>query len=418
MPAGTIALTNGSATVTGTSTVFTTEFKIGDFLGVIVGGVPYTLIVSTITSDTSLTIVAPFTGPTTSGLAWYAVPATLQTAITQQAMNNMSKILTGMIQDKANWQQVFSGSGTITVKLPDGSTYSGPAWSSITNSLAAKMDKSQNLADLTDITAARTNLKLGASSAVTFGGMELSSATPYIDFHFNNTTDDYNVRLINDKNGVLSFYGANGIAMLLSRLYFGSNNQMAIRGATSGTTNYLIAEGGPFYASIGYRTQAGTTGAAGSNAFNFYWTGGQLQSYIDSSSVGFVTMTSSSDKELKKDIAYREDAAKGLEEVLQWRPADFKMKARGIVPETSLQLGFIANDLVAVSPECVSGVGLPEDYDIEADPNNSDAYYLNHIPMIAKLAQAVQVQQTLIESQNSVIAELQKRMKAIDGLDQ
>lgn len=140
MPAGTITLTNGSVTVTGISTAFTTELKVGDFLGVVVGGVPYTLIVQTIASDTSLTITAPFTGPTTSGLAWNAVPATLQTAITQQAMNDMSKIIRGMIQEKANWQQVYSGTGTITVKLPDGSTYSGPAWNAITNALAAKAD--------------------------------------------------------------------------------------------------------------------------------------------------------------------------------------------------------------------------------------------------------------------------------------
>jgi hypothetical protein len=46
--------------------------------------------------------------------------------------------------------------------------------------------------------------------------------------------------------------------------------------------------------------------------------------------------------------------------------ADFKMKARGIIPETETMLGFIANDLITVSPECVSGKGLPEDYDIEA----------------------------------------------------
>jgi hypothetical protein len=47
--------------------------------------------------------------------------------------------------------------------------------------------------------------------------------------------------------------------------------------------------------------------------------------------------------------------------------------------------GFIANDLIEVSRNVLVS-GLPEDYDIEA-PNNPDAYYLNQVPMIAKLAQ-------------------------------
>lgn len=157
MPAGTIAITNGSATVIGTGTGFTTEFKVGDFLGVLVSGVPYTLIVSAIASNTSLTIVTAFTGPTASGLAWYAVPATLQTAITQQAMNDMSKVLRGMIQEKANWQQVYSGTGTITVKLPDGSTYSGPSWNGITSLINGKAASGAN-SDITSLTGLTTAL--------------------------------------------------------------------------------------------------------------------------------------------------------------------------------------------------------------------------------------------------------------------
>lgn len=136
MPAGTITVTNGSATVTGSGTSFITELKAGDFIGVIVGGTPYTLIVASIASSTQLTIGAAYTGPTAGGLAWYAVPASLMYAVTQQAMNDMGKILRGMIQEKANWQQVYSASGNVTVTLPDGTQYSGPSWKSLATSLA------------------------------------------------------------------------------------------------------------------------------------------------------------------------------------------------------------------------------------------------------------------------------------------
>ncbi|MDU6435403.1 MAG: tail fiber domain-containing protein, partial [Pantoea sp.] len=46
MPAGTITVTNGSATVTGSGTSFTTELKAGDFIGINVGGTTYTLVVA------------------------------------------------------------------------------------------------------------------------------------------------------------------------------------------------------------------------------------------------------------------------------------------------------------------------------------------------------------------------------------
>ena len=182
MPAGTIALTNGSATVSGTGTAFTTEFKVGDFLGVIVGGVPYTLIVQTIASDKSLTIAAPFTGPTTSGLAWNAVPATLQTAITQQAMNDMSKIIRGMIQDKANWQGFYTGTGNTTIKLPDGTSVTGPSWPAMVNTLSGKLDRSGGT----------------LTGKVELPGMEINAAIPYIDFHFNKSTDDFSSRIYAD----------------------------------------------------------------------------------------------------------------------------------------------------------------------------------------------------------------------------
>ncbi|PWF51136.1 tail fiber domain-containing protein [[Kluyvera] intestini] len=141
----------------------------------------------------------------------------------------------------------------------------------------------------------------------------------------------------------------------------------------------------------------------------FWNTSSQLEAWIDTSNVGIVSLSSTSDKRLKKDIVYVTDTKKALSEVLLWAPAVFKMKERGIIPETENMLGFIANDLIAVSPECVGGKGLPEDYDIEEDPNNPDAYYLNQVPMIAKLTQAIQAQQYIIEELSSRVKYLEDR---------
>lgn len=61
---GTIAVTNGSADVVGTSTAFTTELKAGSFI--VVGGVKYKVL--KITDNTNLTLTSNFEASTASGL--------------------------------------------------------------------------------------------------------------------------------------------------------------------------------------------------------------------------------------------------------------------------------------------------------------------------------------------------------------
>ncbi|TCQ91581.1 endosialidase-like protein [Rahnella sp. JUb53] len=159
MSAGTIALTNNSAAVAGTGTAFTTDLKAGDFVVVIVGGVTYSLGVKAITSPTALTLVTAFGGPTATGNAWTAVPNATLVGITAQVAADVAKAIRGLNLDKANWQQVFSGTGTITVTLPDGSTYTGPAWSSITTSLSGKAASGAN-SDIKSLSGLTTALSI------------------------------------------------------------------------------------------------------------------------------------------------------------------------------------------------------------------------------------------------------------------
>lgn len=174
MSAGTLAVTNQSATVTGTGTTFTTELKTGDFIGVIVGGVPYTLVVLNIASDTSLTIGAAYTGPTSSDLAWYAVPATLQVAITQKVLNDVATMTRGMILDRTNWQQFYTGEGDITINLPDTSPVTGPSWpamqQSIRDGIKGRAASGSN-SDITELKGLTTPLSVGQ------GGTGATSAT-------------------------------------------------------------------------------------------------------------------------------------------------------------------------------------------------------------------------------------------------
>lgn len=141
MSAGTLTLTNNSAAVAGSGTAFTTEVAAGDFIVVTVGGVPYTLPIKSVESGTALTLVSNFTGPTQAGAAWSAVPRMALNMVTAALVTQSAEALRGLNYDKQNWQQVFSGTGNITVRLPDGSSYTGPAWGGITTALSEKADK-------------------------------------------------------------------------------------------------------------------------------------------------------------------------------------------------------------------------------------------------------------------------------------
>lgn len=135
MSAGTITLTHNSTAVVGNGTSFLTELAAGDHIVTTAGGLAYTLPVLSVNSNTSVTLVDFFTGATQSGAGWYALPRIAMSLVSAAMVVQNTEALRGLNYDKQNWQQLFTGSGTITVKLPDQSTFTGPAWGGITASL-------------------------------------------------------------------------------------------------------------------------------------------------------------------------------------------------------------------------------------------------------------------------------------------
>lgn len=166
MSAGTLTLTNNSDIVTGIGTSFATELDAGDFVVVTVGGVPYTLPVKSVESDTDLTLVSNFTGPTQSGAAWSAVPRVALNMVTAALVAQSAEALRGLNYDKQNWQQVFSAARNITVKLPDGTTFTGPSWKYLSDNMATKsggaVPVNQGGTGSTSASGARANLGLGS----------------------------------------------------------------------------------------------------------------------------------------------------------------------------------------------------------------------------------------------------------------
>ena len=171
MSAGTITLTNGSAVVGGSGTSFATELAAGDFIVSAVGGVPYTLPVKTVDSNTQVTLVSNFTGPTQSGAAWSAVPRVALNMVTAALVAQSAEALRGLNYDKQNWQSIFSGNGNVTVTLPDGTKWTGPAWNGIATTLSGKAAKGAN-DDITSLSGLTTALSLeqGGTGSTTVTG--------------------------------------------------------------------------------------------------------------------------------------------------------------------------------------------------------------------------------------------------------
>ncbi|ENU8651754.1 phage tail protein [Salmonella enterica] len=179
MSAGTLTLTNDTDAVTGSGTAFTTELAAGDFIVVTVGGIPYTLPVKTVNNNTSLTLVSVYTGPTQSGAAWSAVPRVALNMVTAALVAQSAEALRGLNYDKQNWQSIFSGTGNITVKLPDGSAWNGPAWNGITTEL----NKKANASDLGS--AASKNTGLNSGDIMTVGSFGIGAKDGVYVFEVN-----------------------------------------------------------------------------------------------------------------------------------------------------------------------------------------------------------------------------------------
>lgn len=127
MAAGTLSVTNNSKAVVGVGTTFT-AFKAGDFLSLVVGQVPYTVAVASVESDTALTLVLPFDGPTATGLAWDGVKRDTMSLATMGVTVQAQKALRLMLADENNWRAIFGDEEEIAVTLPNGQVMQGMSW--------------------------------------------------------------------------------------------------------------------------------------------------------------------------------------------------------------------------------------------------------------------------------------------------
>ncbi|MEA3722005.1 tail fiber domain-containing protein [Enterobacter cloacae] len=325
MSAGTLTLTNNSAAVTGSGTAFTTEVAAGDFIVVTVGGIPYTLAIKTVNSNTSLTLVSSYTGPTQAGAAWYAVPRVAMNLVTAALVAQSAEALRGLNYDKQNWQSIFSGTGNVTVTLPDGTTFTGPSWNYISTQFGGK---------------------LNTSGGTLTGQLNLRGAPIAAD-----------ANSVISANGGLDVDMAKGF-LLKGRVQQGdgrNNNILTISGdGNTGVTGFVGAFQYKWYADDWI---AGITRGSGTNTLTYsiyyngasYGTGSKLWSFnYDGSATSQGAWVNGSDERHKSNI---EPVAQPLAAVLSLRGVTYDIQdgERGV--------GLIAQDVEKWCPDAVKTYG-------------------------------------------------------------
>ncbi|WP_234082614.1 tail fiber domain-containing protein [Enterobacter quasiroggenkampii] len=314
-------------------TSFATELAAGDFIVSTVGGVPYTLPVKTVDSNTQLTLVSNFTGPTQSGAAWSAVPRVALNMVTAALVAQSAEALRGLNYDKQNWQQVYSAAGNITVKLPDGTTFTGPSWKYLSENMATKsggaVPVNQGGTGSTTASGARTNLGLGDSSTRNVGTAAGTVAAG----------DDDRLSTLEGKTG-----GSIKGAVIAKRT---SDSNPASGGELE---SVLQNSGGAALSQFHMFTQM-----AGNTRYGFLrvWDSSTFKDwYFDHSSgnaYAAASWVNNSDRRIKDDLNPIDDPLGKMKKVrgYTWVRKDDQMKG-------SFGIGFVAQEVQEVFPEAVS----------------------------------------------------------------
>ncbi|EDQ4253029.1 tail fiber domain-containing protein [Salmonella enterica subsp. enterica] len=407
---GTISINGNTATGTGTNwTAAASQIRVSQTIIVLSNPVQMFQITA-INSGTSLT-VTPAASPALSGQK-YGILITDSLSVDGLAQS-MSQLINDYDENIGAWETFASTSAnqTITVTI-NGVSVTIPALGKLAQKGSnGAVPIAQGGHGGTTAAEGRTNLGLGSSATRDVG--TTSGTVAAGDDSRLNTVDGKSGGVIKgnvtiDYGGVLFLKDTEveGVAINAVANQFADSSwrPIVVFGATAGRKSVLLSEGGVL-------CKAGLDNWSTLRTSYFLdYESGPIALYIDSTRVGTLQLATTSDKFLKKEIEYLSDknvmgelsaTATALSEVMEWKPATFKFKKRGIIPESETKLGFIANDLIIPSPECVKGKGLEEGFD---ENNAADAYSLDETAMIAKLTLSIQeLQKQITELQGSKV---------------
>ena len=254
---GTVSVTLNSSTVTGVNTAFAANTRIGDaFIGP--DGRQYEL--GNVASDTVISIIPPYLGPTVAGASYAIAPIQgYQKGLADQVRDWVNTYGPKMaaLGTTGNYDILPASKGGTGISdlsaFIQGMLNDADAPAARTTLVAAKSGANDDITALSGMTTAlsvaqggtggktpadaRAGIGLGPTASLAIAGIEITAAIPVIDFHFNNTVTDYDVRLSNSAAGTLN-------ALVTNPNEFRINGATAWNDSNCGTKLGSIAVGG------------------------------------------------------------------------------------------------------------------------------------------------------------------------------
>ena len=255
--AGTVSVVLNSNAVIGTGTAFIANSRVGDAFRGPDGG---WYEVTNIASDTALSISPNYQGATNAAGTYALAPMqgyVKDSADTLRALVNLYGAKLAALGTTGNYDILppsKGGTGIADLSVfiqtllndadaPAGRLTLGAAKSGANDDITALTGMNTALSVSQGGTGgktqadARAGIGLGPTAFLAIGGIEITAAAPYIDFHFNNTATDYDVRLVNSAAGTLN-------ALVTNVNEFRVNGATVWNDSNAGTKLGTIAVGG------------------------------------------------------------------------------------------------------------------------------------------------------------------------------
>jgi len=296
---GTVDTTANSAVVRGTNTWWMSSgLRAGDML--LIGystASPRGYEIKSIDNDVQITLVMPFP-VAASGAPYVGIPMLSgdRTAITMTLATQISKAFTDNQAMAAVWQAFYTGNGTVTLTMPDGTKVTGSSFQKLTADMAGKASNSDP----------RLNSIDGKTAGTVRGIASFESEVFYINSP--NPSSNWNTGIV--------FRAGQGNNLAYSGVYSENTGDITLATALAGSPRYFT------------HTRSGNFGCSGT---------------VTCSSV-----IQTSDKDKKDDIKTISDA---LAKINTIRGATFIWKDTGLP-----SAGVIAQELKEVLPEAIGTV--------------------------------------------------------------
>lgn len=291
------------------------------------------------TSPTLTTAVAA--GTWTASGTW-TLPAYTLGGTVSGGGNQVNNVIIGTVTPLAGSFTTINASGTITTATGDLTADNG---ASATNfNLRTRTSGAVTLIS----SAGGIYAQLAPDSSATgynyvqlVGSASGASAPPSITVQGADTDVAFNFRT--KGTGPINFYTAQGGTQVAS-IDATKTAILPVTAATSTTTGSLTNAGG--FSSRGRTWMDGLTTATGAQT-----------SYVCRASTGEIISVAVANTCATSSIAFKKDVTtlgSVIDKIMQLRPVVFRFKAEGLFPESDLQLGLIAEEVMAVEPRLVT----------------------------------------------------------------